>query len=88
MGKEAKIGLGIVAILVIVLGVVVFRRVWGEKDLPDVSVEKPTVKSAAGDDGTSTANGTILTPAASDSQGSLFGGGGGQSPMDRRPRPD
>ena len=77
MGKEAKIGLGIVAILVIVLGVVVFRRVWGEKDLPDVSVEKPTVKSAAGDDGTSTANGTILTPAASDSQGSLFGGGGG-----------
>ncbi|MCH8923204.1 MAG: hypothetical protein IIA67_08675, partial [Planctomycetes bacterium] len=69
MGKEAKIGLGIVAILVIVLGVVVFRKVWGSKDLPDAAVEKPAVNSSEPGDGKSVAGGAMLIPASGDTNG-------------------
>ena len=53
MGKEAKIGLGIIAILAIVLGVVVFRKVSGSNDLPDAAVENPADDSSESGDGKS-----------------------------------
>ena len=68
MGKEAKIGLGVVAILAIVLGVVVFRKVWGSKDIPTAAVETPADDRGESGDGKSGVGGEMLIPASGDNK--------------------
>jgi nucleoid-associated protein YgaU len=78
MGKEVKIGLGVVAMLAIVLGVVVFRKVWGPTDLPDAAVESPAADSGDPGDGKSGVGGATLFPAEGGTNGSdLFGSDAG-----------